>query len=268
MSERVKFIEGLLPPAIAVIALLVSLGSFFGFLALIPANYISMLPLLLISLALSDLVLIHRRMVEIDERLQHLVMKIALEHISGEVIERIDPALLKVLKDDYFLDVVTFLLTAINESKVQVNDNVRLRYYYIRTLESYPRATFLSARFSAAPRHENHRIEKALATFTAKGGKMKHIIIVKDTQELSSPTIQAKAACLRQTGVQVHLVNGSTLPVDLRKNFLVESHGKIAWEMQVDHEGHVTSGMVSTNRQLNRRYCHIFEKLLENEIHP
>lgn len=268
MPERVKFIEELLRPAIAVIALLISLGSFFGILALIPANYIPTLLLLLISLILSDLVLIHRRMVEIDKRLQHLVLKAALEHISGEVIEQIDPTLLKVLKEDYFLDVVTFLLTAVKESKVQVNDNVRFTHYYIRTLESYPRATFLSVRFAAASQHENHRIEKALTAFTSKGGKMKHIIIVKDAQELSSPAIQTKAAQLRQNGAQVHFVNGSTLPADLRKNVLVESHGKIAWEMQADHEGHVISGLVSTNKQHNITYCHIFEKLLENEVYP
>ena len=268
MSERVKFIEGLLPPAIAVAGLLISLGSFFGFLALIPANYMAILLLLLLSLALSDLLLIHRRMVEMDERLQHLALETVLKHMSEEVIAQIDPGLLKVLKEDYFHDVVAFLLTAVKESKVQLNDNVRLKHFYIRTLESFPRATFLSAHFLTASRHENQRIEKALATFIQKGGKVKHIIVVKDAQELATPAIQARAAHLQQMGVQVHFVNGSTLPGDLRKNFLVESHGRIAWEMQVDHEGHVTSGMVSANRQQNKSYCHMYEKMLESEIHP
>lgn len=266
MHKRVKFIEDLLPPAIAAIVLLVSLGSFFGFLSLIPANYISTLLLLLISLILSDMLLIHRRMVKINERLQRLAIEVTLEYISEELIEQIDPALLKVLKDDYFVDVVTFLLTALKESKVQVNDNMRLRYHYIRTLETYSKAVFLVTRISTTLRDENQWIDKAFATFISKGGKIKYIIVVKDAQELSAPAIQAKAACLRQTGVQVHLVNAKTLPVDIRKNFIVESHGKIAWEMQLDHEGYITSGMLSTNKQFNISYCSIFEKLVENEI--
>src|SRR5437588_356622 len=106
MSKRVRFIEELLPPTIAAIALLASLGSLFGFFSLIPTSYIPMLILLLISLALSDLVLILRRIVGIDEQVQRLVLKIGLEHMAVEVLERVDPALLKVLKDDYFLSIM------------------------------------------------------------------------------------------------------------------------------------------------------------------
>lgn len=95
---------------------------------------------------------------------------------------------------------------------------------------------------------------------------MSHIILVKDIQELSSPAIQAVAARLRQIGVQVHFVAGSTLTGDLRKTFTVESHGKIAWEMHV-HEGHVEFGLVTTNKHLADNYRRVFEKLHGNEIH-
>ncbi len=267
MPKRIRFIEELLPPLIAAAVLLVSFADLFGLLSLIPPGRIPMLTLLLMSLALNSLVLIQRRIAEMKEQVQHLVLKIALEHMGGEVLEQVDPILRKVLKDDYFLDVMAFLLTAVKESKVQVNDIVRLRHYYIRTLQSHPKATFLSTHPLMASQHENQLIEKAIANFIAKGGKMKHIIFVRDVQELSLPILQARVARLRQMGVQVHFVNGSTLPGDLRKNFLVESHGKIAWEMHVDHDGHVISGTVSANKQTNATYCHIFEKLLESEIH-
>lgn len=267
MLKRVRFIEELLPPVIAVTALLVSFADFFGLLSLVPPSRIPMLTLLLMSLALSSLVLIQRRMSEIHEQVQHLVLKIALEHMGGELLEQIDPDLRKVLKDDYFLEVLTFLLTAIREKKVPVNDIVRLRHYYIRTLGSYPKATFLSTHPSTASQHENQRIEEAIANFIHKGGKVKHIIFVRDAQELSLPGLKEKVMRFQQIGVQVYLVNSSTLPGDLRKNFLVESHGKISWEMHVDHDGHVISGTISANKQTNASYCHIFEKLLESEIH-
>jgi hypothetical protein len=267
MLNRVRFIEELLPPVIAATALLVSFADLFGLFSLVPPSRIPMLTLLLMSLSLSSQVIIQRHISEMKEQVQHLVLKIALEHMGGELLEQIDPGLRKVLKDDYFLDVLTFLLTAIKEKKVQVNDIVRLRHYYIRTLESYPKATFLSTHPSTASEHENQRIEKAIASFIRKGGKMKHIIFVRDAQELSLPPLKEKVTYLQQLGVQVHFVNSSTLPGDLRKNFLVESHGKIAWEMHVDHDGHVISGTISANKQTNASYCHIFEKLLESEIH-
>ena len=267
MLKRVRFIEELLPPVIAATALLVSFADLFGLLSLISPSRIPMLTLLLMSLALSSLVLIQRRMSEIHEQVQHLVLKIALEHMGGELLEQIDPALRKILNDDYFLDVLAFLLTSIREKRVQVNDIVRLRHYYIRTLESYPKATFLSTQPSTASQHENQRIEKAIANFICKGGKMKHIIFVRDAQEFTLPKLQEKAARLRQLGVQVHFVNSSMLPGDLRKNFIVESHGKIAWELHVDHDGHVISGTISANKQTNASYCHSFEKLLASEIH-
>src|SRR5437588_9024114 len=118
MLKRVRFIEELLPPVIAATALLVSLADLFGLLSLLPPSRIPMLTLLLMSLVLSSLVLIQRRIAEIYEQVQHLVLKIALEHMGGELLEQIDQGLLKVLKDDYFLDVLAFLLTAIKESKV------------------------------------------------------------------------------------------------------------------------------------------------------
>lgn len=267
MPKRVRFIEELLPPVIAATALLVSFADLFGLLTLLPPSRIPLLTLLLISLALSSLVLIQRRIAEINEQVQHLVLKIALEHMGREVLEQVDPGLRKVLKDDYFQDVMAFLLTAIKESRVQVNDLVRFCHYYIRTLECHPKATFLSTHLSTASLHENQWVEKAIANFIRKGGKMKQIIFVRDIQELSLPIVKAKVAHLQQMGVQVHFVNSSALPGDLRKNFLVESRGKIAWEMHVDHDGHVISGMLTTNKQLNASYYHAFEKLLESEIH-
>lgn len=150
MSRLTRYIEDLLLPVITIAALAVSLADLFGLFSLVPASRIPMLTLLLMSLALSSLVLIQRRIAEIHERVQRVLLQIVLERMAEEMLEQIDPDLLKILKEEYFLDVIAFFRAAIEESKVQVNDIVRLRHYYIRTLQCYPKATFLSTLSSGA----------------------------------------------------------------------------------------------------------------------
>ncbi len=267
MSKLARFIEELLLPLIAAISLLVSVADLFGLFHLIPPASVPMLTLLLVSLALSALAVIQKRTAEINERTQLLLSKISLEQMAKEVIEQIDPGLRRVLKDDYFLDVVGFLYTAINDGKVPVNDIARLRFYYIRTLKCFQRATFLSTNSATAfTLWEDHAIENATTEFVRKGGIMKQIFFVKSDQERSLPTTQAKIARMQKMGVQVHIVNSAATPGDLKKNFIVESRGKIAWEMRVDDDGHVGSSIITTNQDLTTGYCRIFEKLLQSEI--
>lgn len=266
MSKLVRCIEELLFPLIAATSLLVSLADLFGLFHLIPASSIPLLTLLLVSLVLNSLVVIQRRCAEMLERTHRLLSNIVLEQMAKEVLAQIDPNLLRALKDDYFLDVIEFLQTAIKESKVQVNDIARLRYYYIRTMHCYPKATFLSSNSSAISYlWEDHAIEDATAVFIRNGGKMKRIILVKDNQELASQELQEKVERQRKIGVQIYIVNGNATPADLKKNFLVESKGKIAWEMQVDHGDHVGASTVTTNKRVTSGYCRIFEKLRESE---
>src|SRR5260370_74161 len=144
MTRLIKLIEELLFPIIAIASLLVSLADLFGLFHLIPAGTVPMLTLLLVSLALNSLVVIQKRTNEILERTQLLLSGIAIEQMAKEAIVQIDPCLRKVMQDDYFFDVVGFLSTAIKENKVPVNDIARLRYYYNRTLQCFPRAIFLS----------------------------------------------------------------------------------------------------------------------------
>ena len=267
MSKLSRYIEELLLPVIAVSALGVSLADLFGLFTFVPASRIPMLTLLLVSLVLSSLVLIQRKVAEIYERVQCLLVQVALERLGDEVLQQIDPELLKVLKNEYFLDVIEFLRVAIKENRVPLNDMVRFRHYYIRTLHCYPRSTFLSTLPSTGITFwEDKIIVKATANFIRNGGKMRHIIQVKDAQELALSDMQAVADRLSQIGVQVQFVIADTLTGDLKKNFAVESHGKIACEMHV-HSGHVVSGAITTNRHLTDSYRRIFEKLHENGVH-
>ena len=266
MSRLARFIEELLLPLIVVASLVVSLADLFGLFSLVPVSRIPMLTLLLVSLVLSSLILIQRRLAAIHEQMQHPIAKIEFEQVTEEMIERIDPGLRKVFKNDYFLELLEFLRVAIKESKVPVNDTPRLHYYYASTLKCYPRATFFSAHSLAISSFwEDEAIKKATADFIRNKGKMKHIIFVKDAQECSSPTVQALVAQLKEIGVEVHFVNSSTIPGDLRKNFIVESNGRIAWEIH-ENSGHL-SATATTNKQLAIGYCRVFEKLRGGKMH-
>ncbi len=265
MSKLAHFIEELLLPLIAGGVLLVSIGDFFGLFSLVPVSRISLLTLLLVSLVLSSLILIQRRLVAIHEQMQHPIAKIDLDQVADEMIEQIDPSLRKVFKNVYFYELFEFLKVAIKESKVPVNDTPRLNYYYASTLKCYPRATFFSAYSLAASCFWEDEIIKATADFIRARGKMKHIIFVKDAQELSSSAVQPIVSRLRAIGVEVLFVNSSTIPVDLKKNFFIESNGRIAWEIH-ENSGHL-SATVTTNKIQANGYCRIFEKLRESKIH-
>ncbi len=260
-----RLIEGLLLPVIALTTLLLSLADLFGFLPIIPASYIPMLTLSIVSLILSSQMFIQRSSTETREQTQRLLSKLVLEQMAKEVLEQIDPALRKVFKDDYFLNLIEFLQIAIKENKVQMNNIEHLRHYYIRTLRRYPRGKFLSTQCSRAFNLWNDPvIEEETASFIRKGGKVERVFLVKDAQELTSQDIQEMVEQQRKIGVQVHIVNSGGTPPELKKNFIVESRGKIAWEIH-ENGGHI-GAMVTTNKQLVTSYYHIFEKLREGKI--
>ncbi len=267
MSRLTKLIEELLLPIIATASLLVSVADLFGLFHWIPADRVPMLTLLLVALVLNSLVVIQRRTYDTHERTRLLLSKLAIERLAEEAVEQIDMGLRRVLQDDYFLDIVGFFHSAIKESKVLVNDMARFRHYYMRTLQSYPRATFLSTNsVSAFSLWTDHAIEMATTAFIQNGGKMKQIFFVKSMQERSLPETQTMIDHIHQMGIQVCVVNGADTTIDLKKNFMVEAKGKIAWEIHVDGEGHIGPNTITTAKSLTASYCRTFDKLRASEM--
>ncbi|MBV9231569.1 MAG: hypothetical protein JOZ18_19830 [Chloroflexi bacterium] len=262
MKKFTKLIEGLLVPAIAMICLLVSLADFFGLFNLIPTSRIPLLTLLLVSLALSSLSFVQNKSAEAHQDVQRLLSKIEPEHM-GKVLQQIDPRLRKVLTDDYFIDILEFFQTAVKESKIHLNDVARFRFYFIRTLQSHPKSVFLSTEPFL---WRDPIIMDTIKQFIQNGGKIEQILFVKNTQELSSSAIEEVLIQQRNIGVKVHIVNGAMIPGDLKKHFIVEFKGKLAWETHLDGDGHAGSSMITTNKHLTASYCRIFEKLRESEI--
>lgn len=264
MKRFTRLIEGMFVPVIAVICLLISLADFFGLFNLIPKDRIPLLTLLLVSLVLSSLSFVHSRHAEAQQDVQRLLAKIDTNYM-GKVLHQIDPRLRKVLKDDYFIDILEFFQIAVEESKVQLNDAARFRFYFIHTLQSYPKSTFLS---TASFLWKDPAIEEVIAQFIKNGGKLEQILFVKDAEEISSSAFQALLARQQRLGanIQVHIVNAAATPGDLKKNFVVESKGKIAWDLHVDEDGHIESSIIIANKHSTAGFCRIFEKLRESKI--
>lgn len=264
MSKFIRFIEAMLLPAIAVISLAVSLADLFNIFHLIPLAQIPMLIMLITSMALGSLSFIQNKCNEMHHDLQRLLAKAELERMD-EIIAQINPDLRKVLSDDYFVNILKFLQTAMKDQRVQVNDPTRFRFYFKQMLQSYPKATFLSTSSLATSYLWNDKeIEHALTCFINGGGKIKQILFVKDLEELASVEMKAVLDLLEEIGIIVRVVNSAHIPPDLKKYFFVESRKKMAWEIPVDNQGHVGSSVVTTDEQTIVNYYKNFEKLWES----
>jgi len=266
MLKFARVIEGSIL-SIAIICFVISLADLFDILRFV-GDRLPMLTFLLISLLMSYIAIIQKQCIEIHENVKYILLEGNLEKLNRMIVEHIDHILRKVLEDDYFLDILEFLQGVIKESRVPVNDWVRFRHYYVRTLQLFPKATFLSA-FTSITGHlwKDPMIGDALAHFIKSGGKMKLVFFLKDEKELDLPEVKAVLTGLQTIGVQVSVVFNTSTPNKLKKNFIVESKGKIGWEMHFDSEGSVTTTSVTTNREQTASYRKTFEKLRGSALH-
>jgi len=265
MLKLARFIEGLFLPTVAIACLIISLADLFDIFHFI-GDRLPMLTLLLVSLAITSVSSVQGKCIEMCHTIQQLVSEVELEEL-GSVVEHIDPNLRKVLEDDYFLDIVNFIQMAARERNVHVNDWARFCHYYVRTLQLFPKTTFLSVSTSITSNlWKEAVIADAMARFIKGRGKIKQVFILGDAKELALPEVKAVLTHLQTIGVQVSIVFHASTPNELKKNFIVESQGKVGWEMQLDREGSVTTSIVTTNQEKTASYRKTFEKLRISDI--
>jgi hypothetical protein len=260
MPNLARYIEGLLIPIAAIIYLLISLADLFDLLRFV-GDRLPLLTALLLSLVIASVSSVQRQYIEIHKDIQYLLSEVEIEKL-GRIVEEIDPNLRKVLEDEYFLDILKFLRVAVRERKVPVNDWARFCHYYVRTLQVFSKTTFLSASTSITGHlWKDAVIEDAMARFIKRGGKVRLVFFLKDVKELVLPEVKEALARLQTIGIEVAIAFHASTPNELKKNFIVESKGKIAWEMHLDDEGRVTTSIVTTNQQQTASYQKMFEKL-------
>lgn len=264
MANLTRFLEGLFLPVIAVVSLVVSLGGVFNFFHLIPTNQVPMLLLALLSMSLGTLATILNRCNEIRQKLEYLLSKAELEQMKA-IMAQINPDLRKVLGDRFFANMFHTLQTAMQESKVQVNDSNSFRLNFKHMLKAYPTATFLSTSSLATSYlwHEKD-MQEALARFIRDGGRIKQIFFVHSLEEAAKPEMQVTFTLLKEIGITVRIVNSMHVPASLKQYFVVESRGKIGWDVSLSDQGHGGMSVITASSAVTSNYCKVFETLWES----
>ena len=259
MSKILSIIESMLLPKIAVLCSVISLADLFDLLHFL-GNRVLMLTLLLVSLVLSSVSFVQARCNQLQEEVQRLQAKKQLEDLD-DIVEQVDLPLRGVLNDAYFLEILDFFHTAVQERKVRVRDAARFRHYYAHTFELYPQKTFYAAcTLVTAHLWQDQLIEDALKNFIKNGGKVHLLFLLKNAKELATPEVEAVLTGLQAIGVKVLVAYHPSTPHEWKKNYLVEAKGITAWDIDLDHEGNVTSSTLTTSKKLTANYKHMFEK--------
>jgi len=264
MAKLMRLIESLFLPAIAIVSLVVSLGDVFNFFHLIPANQVPMLILVLLSMGLGTLVAILNKCNETANKMEHLLSKAELEQMEA-IIAQINPDLRKVLGDSFFAGMFHTLQTAMQESKVQVNDSNSFRLNFKHMLRAYPTATFLSTSSLATSYLWNEKdMQEALARFIRDGGRIKQIFFVHGPEEAAKPSMHVTLDLLKGIGITVRIVDSTHVPANLKQYFIVESRRKIGWDVSVSDQEHGGMSVITAAPAITENYCKTFETLWES----
>ncbi len=108
--------------------------------------------------------------------------------------------------------------------------------------------------------------ERATNSFLRTGGKLKLVLIAQDAQEMASSTAPLTLKSLQQQNVQYYVVNGVSLPADLKKFCIVEHGGKVAWELTRTSGGNVEESTLTADKRKISAHIRAFEKLWDGDL--
>lgn len=245
---------------------LVSFLDLFGLLDSIPIikSRIPTLTLLLISGLIGYITLLGSRIDSIESSVLTLQA-----HINQDTIEKIKSLRnqldknLEIVYGDMISDSISNFERALRERTIHFNDLELFRYLYKRTLEKYPRASFLA---TSLPYErffwKNQMMEDAIRNFIDEGGTMKRIFFVKNLEELDDEEVSQVIAAQCSIGVEVYVTVKDKIPRNLRKIFVVDKEKRIAWEVIVDQDSEITEVTATSNSLFIDEYIQCFESLL------
>lgn len=258
--------ENLLLPLTAVVTVVLDLADTFDWFHFFPNGSASTLILLLCALMIGTLCFIQHQLRAVQEHLRFLLSQKLMESLDS-LPNEINPDLRLVLQDGYFEDILEFLHTAVEADQALINSAVRFRYYFAKMLQNFPRSTFyLTGPISICSLWQDALVEQATQQFLRTGGKLKIVLVAQDEQEIGLPSTQAALKLLRRANVPYSIVNGASRLADPHKFFIVESSGRIAWELLVIREGNVEKSILTANKRQVSAYTRAFEKLWDDEL--
>lgn len=267
MDRLSKLAEILLTPAIIIASLAISLLDFSGLLGSSSwmSQHLPSITLVLLALTLSSVSILQGKHGALHRDVQFVLSDVEFARMRRS-LEQLDPNLRKVFGDD-FTDLMISFKLAIEAKKIAVNSGSRYRYFYIRTLQCYPKASFLATSFPRATYlWKDLAVEEAVKAFIRNGGKMTRIFFIRDAHELTSSEVQEVLTRQCKIGVKVYTVYANTVAYDLQKNFLVEAKGRIAWETFMHDNQKLGSCIATADTTETQKYCQIIKRLQESNI--
>jgi hypothetical protein len=190
-------------------------------------------------------------------------------HVNQDTIEKVKSLRhqldknLEVIYGDMISDSLNNIERALKERTIKFNDLELFRYLYKRTLEKYPRATFLA---TSLPYKRffwrNPMMEDAIKKFIEDGGTMQRIFFVKSLEELKQEEVKQVIADQCKIGVEVFVTIKDKIPPHLRRIFVVDQEKRIAWEVNVDQDSEIIEVKATTNSVFINEYLRCFETLI------
>lgn len=178
-----------------------------------------------------------------------------------ELLESVDPALLNVFRP-YLEEVFRTPPRILSEKRFRLHQMEAYRSYHRRTLEENPGCTFFA---TSLPYRKwfwrTDYLERSMASFIANGGRIVRIFFIPEEDSVSSLEPQEVMAAQARIGVEVYTLETSRIPPDLRRFFLVEESGRLAWEAVRGPDDQVASIDVTADSKDIRDYIARFDQL-------
>ena len=267
MPKFMQRVERLFLPIIALIAFVCSVISYFPpFSNFLTQNNIASTVLLLVALILGSIAFIQSKITELQQKLDRVSSAAEIEQLQAS-LKQMNPMLRKIF-EDRLLQLIARVKEAVKDGRVTVDSGDEYRHYYISTLQAFPRATFYATSFLKVSYLWNDPdVEDAIKEFIQRsGGKLTRIFFVRDSDDLNAPEIQDVLDRLCKIGVEVYWTHSNSVFSDLKKNFLVEANGAIAWETFMYEDLQLGNCVATTNQQETQRYCSIFARLRAGKL--
>ena len=176
---------------------------------------------------------------------------------------QLDPNL-DVVFGEHISDLLTSIERAVKERTFKFHDIDLFRYFYKRTLEAYPHATFLATSLPYQRYFwKNQPMEQAMARFITGGGKIKRVFFISRPEELDDGEVKGILSTQIEIGVETYIADARIVPAHIRRFFVVETRGRIAWEVFIGPDNRIV-GVVATSDPLEtEKYARMFKELLE-----
>lgn len=144
----------------------------------------------------------------------------------------------------------------------ELSDVQKFRSFYQRTLEAYRPADFRATSIPTAKFFwKDTKTEEVIGQFIKNGGKMKRIFFLDDIGQLQDPEVCHILRRQRELGVDTYTVLASEAPKEWRRFFVVDTEGRIAWELQRAADGTSELASMTWDPIATKRYLELFDRL-------